>query len=249
MWTLQVTFINFFCHKPCKKYAEQEKCAFFNSRIRDPVLKFWYAGPGAGSGWKWTGSATLMVSILGLWGTVTIEYLPNCLVIILLFFKFLSVWVQYLPTQFAFELNLSFQKLRLRGKLSPLYKIALMVLMLSKSHCKAYLTFQKLRENSSIGSQQPIRKKELKIAREFRIISGGKKPNSWYRTFSCLENSIVIQNKVGYPVQGLKKKNINGTVKKNYIRWQYGTKSDPLNHTTFEQCQFRVPFKALKICN
>ena len=63
MWTLQVTFKKKkICHKPCKKYAGQEKCVvFFKSRIRiqdpDPLLKFWFAG--SGSGRKWTGSATL----------------------------------------------------------------------------------------------------------------------------------------------------------------------------------------------
>ena len=57
-------FLILFCHKPCKKYAGQEKCAFFKSRIRirDPVLKFWFAGSGAGFGRKWTGSATLNIT-------------------------------------------------------------------------------------------------------------------------------------------------------------------------------------------
>ena len=33
MWTLQVT-LKKNCHKPCKKYAGQEKCGFFKIRIR-----------------------------------------------------------------------------------------------------------------------------------------------------------------------------------------------------------------------
>ena len=64
MWTLQVTFLIFFRHKPCKKYAGQERCGFFvkagsgsEIRIRDPVLKFWFSG--SGSDRKWTGSVTL----------------------------------------------------------------------------------------------------------------------------------------------------------------------------------------------
>jgi len=45
MWTLQVTLKKKNCHKPCKKYAGQEKCGYFlKSRIwirdPDPFLKF-----------------------------------------------------------------------------------------------------------------------------------------------------------------------------------------------------------------
>ena len=64
MWTLQVTLKKKnFGHKPCKKYAGQEKCFFFKSRIRirDPILKFWFAW--SGSGRKWTGSATLIACL------------------------------------------------------------------------------------------------------------------------------------------------------------------------------------------
>ena len=40
MWTLQVTFKkHFFFHKPCKKYAGQEKC-FFLKQDPDPGSGF-----------------------------------------------------------------------------------------------------------------------------------------------------------------------------------------------------------------
>ena len=37
MWTLQVTFKKNFCHKPCKKYAGQEKLFFLK---QDPGSGF-----------------------------------------------------------------------------------------------------------------------------------------------------------------------------------------------------------------
>jgi len=40
MWTLQVTFKKKICHKPCKKYAGQEKCFFLK------------AGSGSGAAFK-----------------------------------------------------------------------------------------------------------------------------------------------------------------------------------------------------
>ncbi len=40
-----MTFFNSFCHKPCKKYAGQEKCGFFLKQDPDPLLKFSDVGP------------------------------------------------------------------------------------------------------------------------------------------------------------------------------------------------------------
>ena len=76
MWTLQVTLKKKICHKPCKKYAGQEKCVFFLKQDPDPdpnpLLKLWFAG--SGSGRKWTGSATLLISRFGSVRFGTVQY-------------------------------------------------------------------------------------------------------------------------------------------------------------------------------
>ena len=52
-------FLIFFVINHAKNMRDRKNVLFFKSRIRirDPVLKFWFAG--SGSGRKWTGSATL----------------------------------------------------------------------------------------------------------------------------------------------------------------------------------------------
>ena len=60
------------------------------SRIRepDPILKFWFAGSGSGSGRKWTGSATLLVPLLACY----LVLLPCCLVSVLIPLLFCWWW-------------------------------------------------------------------------------------------------------------------------------------------------------------